>query len=946
MKFLDILWIVLLALLGLPLTLRLLRQKADKISDLAPNLAPDLTDAERTDTVTPEQQPELPSELPSVSVALPLPVTSEPVLQPVEAAITPEEATSEEAPPEIAALEPSPSDSEIPTPTPEPMPTPETETTVNATIDSAFDPTDLEPSPMETSTPSRPAVVSMGNPHTSLSVEAFKQAFTENLNQVLGKTLQTASLADQYRVLALMVQDWLLQTQPEAKLATAPRIIGQVASQFRIGPALETHLLNLGMVEPIYQGLQELGLRLAPLYDQEPESPQNLEQDLGEWVSGCLDALTTANLPTIGYGICYDSSTSESTNRDQEDESSESAVVANPWIVERPEIQYEVKFGGYTDAYMDQQGRYQKRWIAQETIQGIACDTLISGFDASAVNILRRWKGAAPEVNALLCASPSPHQNEELRLKRCVLLVSCTVQDMIRLHLETGATLETLPERWAVQLNDAAAVLAIVELMHRLVDQYRLDWDQAWEITQRTFACTFYDVMPSVSGWTISLLGRLVPRHLEIIYEINRRLLEFARRQGSVTEAKIPELSLIEEVGDQYFRQRYLRIGHLAYVGSHCVDGINSFHAQTIQRILPNLNELYPNRLQHDGNGITPRRFLLQTNPRLTNLITEAIGDEWMTDPAQLGQLEPLVNNTEFCGNWWQVKRENKQSLADRIQQMTGIAVNLNSLFEVQAMPIGEEQRQLLNLLHGITLYARIKINASTDTIQRFAHRSVPRTIIFAGLPQPHSKFAASIGQLIQAVADTVNGDADMQGRLQVVYLTDNRFQLARRLYAAADLADYIPLAGQPALSTLPLRFALNGGIILGTPNTTIAELRQTVGAKNLFLFGMTATEVSNLKAYAPMQHYSANSELQQVVKLIASGHFSYGDNSTFQALGNWLLTEDPQLVLAEYPAYINTQERISQAYQDQKNWTWMSILSTAQMGNLSSDQVIARYRA
>lgn len=905
---------------------------------------PDLTDVEKPDIVLPEQQ----SGFPSVSVVLP----SSPTLEPAEQSESMQELDSVQNAAEPSAnhsdltkpdptLEPSSPD---PDPTSKPMPTPETETTVNATSNSALDPADLEPFPV-TTTSSLSTIVPMGEPYTDLSVEAFKQAFIENLNQVLGKTLQTASLADQYRVLALMVQDWLLQTQPEAKLATAPRIVGQVASDFRTGSELETHLLNLGIVEPIYQGLQELGLRLVQLYDQEPEPPQNLEQDLGEWVSGCLDALTTASLPAIGYGIYYDSNTSELISRDQEDESSRPAV-AKPWIIERPEIEYEVKFGGYTDAYMDQQGRYQKRWIAQETIQGIACDTLISGFDASAVNILRRWKAAAPEINALLCAPPSPHQNEEIRLKRCVLLVSCTLQDVIRLHLEAGATLETLPERWTLQLNDAASFLAIVELMHRLVDQYQLDWDQAWEITQRTFACTFYNVMPSVGGWTISRLGRLIPRHLEIIYEINRRLLEFAQRQDSVTEAKIPELSLIQEVGDQYFRHRYLRTGHLAYMGSHCVDGINSFHVQTIQRILPNLNELYPNRLHHSGNGITLRRFLLQTNPRLTNLITEAIGDEWMTNPVQLSQLEPLVNDSEFCGNWWQVKRENKQSLADRIQQTTGIAVNLNSLFEVQAMPIGEDQRQLLNLLHVITLYARIKINASTDTIQRFAHRSVPRTIIFAGLPQPQSKFAASIGQLIQAVADTVNSDADMQGRLQVVYLTDNAFRSVRRLYAAADLADYIPLARQLALSTLPLKFALNGSMILGTPNTTIAELRQTIGAKNLFLFGMTATEVSNLKAYAPMQHYSGNTELQQVVKLIASGHFSYGDSTAFQPLGNWLLTEDPQLALAEYPAYINTQERISQAYQDQKNWTWMSILSTAQMGKLSSDQAIARYRA
>ncbi|NJO81052.1 MAG: glycogen/starch/alpha-glucan phosphorylase [Cyanobacteria bacterium RM1_2_2] len=602
-----------------------------------------------------------------------------------------------------------------------------------------------------------PAILPIDDPRTELSVAAFKQAFTENLAQLTGKSLQTATLADHYTILSLMVRERLRQFEPEARLVSAKsRIVGQIATHFRVGPQLETHLLNLGIVEPIYQGLQELGLRLVQLYDQEAAQEagsaqrlqqnlqQNLEPDLSEWMGSHLDAFATANLPAIGYGIHYDSSTSEPITSERTGESAQQMQAHNPWTIERPEIKYDVKFGGYTDTYLDQ-GHYRKRWVAQETLQGIACDTLISGFDASTVNILRLWQVTAPEMNALmgdpLGAPSSNRQNEEIRLKQCFLLVSCTIQDVIRLHLEAEAAIGTLPDRWTLQLNDTVPVLAIAELMRWLVDAHQLDWDQAWEITQRTFACTFYSLMPDARGehWSVVLLGRLLPRHLEIIYEINRRLLEFACRQDasagvSNTESKIPQLSLIEEVGDQYFRHRYLRMSHLAFVGSHRVSGANSFHTQTIQRILP-LCELYPNRLIHAVSGITPRRFLLQSNPRLTNLITEGIGDQWMTDPVQLSQLEPLVNNTEFCGNWWQVKRENKQSLADRIQQATGIAVNLNSMFEVQAMPIAESHRQLLNLLHVITLYARIKINASTDTIQRFAHRSVPRTVIFAGLP-------------------------------------------------------------------------------------------------------------------------------------------------------------------------------------------------------------------
>lgn len=793
-------------------------------------------------------------------------------------------------------------------------------------------------------------IIPIDDPRTELSVEAFKQAFVANLLQ-FGKSLQTATLAECYTVLALMVRARLLQSEPEAQLGTATRIVGQIATHFRVAPDLETHLLNLGIAEPIYQGLQELGLRLALLYDQETEPDS--EPDLGEWMGGYLDSLATANVPAIGYGINYDFSTPVSTHEltqpDRINESPELLPDHNCWMIKRPEIKFEVKFGGYTEAHMDQQGHYHKRWIAQETIQSMACDKLISGFDTHTVNILRLWTVDSPTnspIHALL--APPARQNEAVYLKQCFLLVSCAIQDVIRLHLQAEASIDTIAERWSLQLNDMAPVLAITELMHRLVDEYKLDWDQAWAITQRTFACTFYSLLAAPGDhWTLGMLGRLLPRHLEIVYEINRRFLDSVRSHYPNDEERICQVSLIEEVGDQHFRQRYLRTSHLAYVGSHAISGVNSFHTQAIQRILPLFSELYPARFHHQPNGITPRRFLLQSNPRLTNLITEWIGDQWMTNPEQLSQLEPLVNDTEFCGSWWQVKRDNKQSLADQIQQITGISVNLNSLFEVQAMPIAESKRQLLNLLHVITLYARIKTNSSTDTMQRFTHRSVPRTVIFAGNPTPHSPLAESIAQLIQAVADTINGDADLKGRLQVVYLADDRFKLARRLYAAADLSVYIPLAGQEAPSTIPLRFAVNGALTLGTPDSMNLELRQTVGVKNLFLVGMTTAEVTKLRAtYAPMQHYSANSELQQVIKLIASGYFSYGDDSGFRRLGNWLLTEDPQLVLAEYPAYIECQERISQVYQDQKNWTWMSILSTAQMGQLSSDRAVADYRA
>ncbi|WNZ22474.1 glycogen/starch/alpha-glucan family phosphorylase [Leptolyngbya sp. NK1-12] len=785
----------------------------------------------------------------------------------------------------------------------------------------------------------------------SFNIRIFQQAFVDTLYHIRHRTPQTATGADAYVALAAMVRARLLRFSSTEPLAQIQPVRVEISPEYAVGVQLENHLANLGLFDLVRQALQELGLNLDQLCEQENWSEQETD-GLGCLVGSNLEAYTTVGLAAIGYGIYSDDKFSEPDapdalgkpdapdKRDKPDDASsaldEHDLTRTIWELEQA-ASVEVKFGGHTEFYTDEQGHYRKRWVAAEVVQAVPLDLLISGYETETINRLRLWKAntallrqphSSPAVN------PSDQQ-QELSWKQWFLLASGAVQDMIRLHLEAERPLESLPDHFRVQLNDPTTALTLAELMYQLVDEHQLDWEQAWSITEKLCSCRLYHLTATARGeqWPIELFNQLLPRHLEIIHEINRRFLDQVRSRFPADEERIGRMSLIDQSSGN------LRMLHLACVGSDPIAGVYPLHTQLLQRtLLADFNDMYAERFSDTSAKITPRRFLAQANPRLTNLITQWLGNSWMIHPEQLQQLESLVDNAKFCGNWWEAKRAAKQDLVDYIHQQTGIAVNLNSLFDVQAMPIEANKRQLLNLLHIITLYARLKTNASTDTIQRFAHRSVPRTCLFVGAAVPNHPVAAAIAQLIRAVSDAINGDPDVQGRLQVIVLADNHYKTIRHVYAATDLAEQIPLADQDVPSLIPLQFALNGAITIGTPNSANLELRQAIGAKNLFLFGMTATEAERLNArYDPWQLYDTDPDLKQALDLIASGYFSYGDSSVFKPLIEWLINNDPNLVLADYQSYMNCQERISQAYQDQKNWTWMSILTIAQMGQFLS---------
>ncbi len=784
------------------------------------------------------------------------------------------------------------------------------------------------------------SVVPVGDVRAGYSVEAFKQAFCDNMLRFQGKSLEQATPQDYYMVLAYMVRDRLLQfTTPEIYL-TRPNVrwVGELSAEYLPGPHLMNNLVNLGIVDTVRQGMQELGQDLTVISDQE-EEPGLGKGGLGRLMVCYLDSLSTQGIPAIGYGIRYEYGIFDQQIQDgwQVEIPDTWLQFGNPWEIERPGEMQEVKFGGHTEAYLDEQGRYRVRWIAREVIKGFPYDTPILGYRASMVNLLRLWRA---ETADNLCKTLYPvdvdEQGRGVRLKQQFFLISCSLQDAIRLHLQAGHPIAQLHERFNLQLNDTDSALAVAELLRLLVDEHGIGWDQAWEITRNTLSYTNHSLMPETLDdlWSMGLLSSVLPRHLEIVLEINARFLEEVRTQYPNDVEKISKLSLINETGDCY-----LRLTNLACVGSHAINGVSALHTRLLeQKILPAFYRLYPDKFSNKTNGISPRRFLLLSNPALSDLITRRIGDGWITNLDELQQLSAAADDWSFRQEWRNVKQLAKQSLMTDIQQRTGIQVDAGSLFDVQAMVMHEYKRQHLNVLHILTLFNRIKNNPYTDI--------TPRTFIFSGKAAPDYFTAKLIIKLIYSVAEVINHDPDVLGRLKVVFLPDFTIKLAQRIYPAIELSEHISTAGTEASDTGNMIAALNGALIIGTPDGSNLEIRDAIGAENFFQFGKDAQEVEALRAqgYSPYELYNSNPELKGAIDLLTSGVLSNGDTELFRPLVNLLLSNDYYLLLADYASYISCQERVSQAYRNPDNWVRMSILSASRIGKFSSDRAVREY--
>ena len=798
---------------------------------------------------------------------------------------------------------------------------------------------------------------------TGLTVADLKQSFLDNLFCGLGRVPMAASRHDAYTALALTIRDRVLKRGVETLETYAERdarVVAYLSAEFLPGPHLANNLLNLGITEQTRQALAELNLNLDELIEQE-EEPGLGNGGLGRLASCYLDSMASLEVPAAGYGIRYEFGIFDQVIRDgwQVEITDKWLRCGNPWEICRPEIDYDVPFGGRTEASVDEQGRYRVRWIPERVVRGVAYDTPILGYRVGTCNHLRLWKAEAVEsfdfdafnhgdyyravhdkmasenITKVLYPNDEVIQGKTLRLEQQFFFVTCSLQDMIRLQLLLKRPLDKFHEKWAVQLNDTHPSIAVAELMRLLVDEHQMDWDTAWHVTQNTFAYTNHTLLPeALEKWPVGLFGRLLPRHLEIIYEINQRFLDEVRAKFPGDDALAARLSLIDESGE-----RYVRMAHLATIGSHRVNGVARLHSELLRTtVMCDFAKLWSEKFCNVTNGVTPRRFVAVSNPPLARLISDRIGEGWLRDLSQLRKLEPLAEDAEFQQQWRATKLAAKRDLAKLIQERAGVTVNPESLFDIQAKRLHEYKRQHLNVLHLLSLYLRLRRDPQADL--------PARTFIFGAKAAPGYFMAKLIIKLINSVGDVVNNDPAVRDRLKTVFFPDFNVKNAQHIYPAADLSEQISTAGKEASGTGNMKFSLNGALTIGTLDGANVEIREEVGAENFFLFGLDAEQVRQTKAggYRPHEIYDQNAALREVLDFIASGALAGGDASLFRPLVDNLLWHDPFLVLADYQSYVDAQAQVSALWRDAQAWTRRSILNVARMGKFSSDRSIRDY--
>jgi glycogen phosphorylase len=801
---------------------------------------------------------------------------------------------------------------------------------------------------------------------TGLGADAIAEALIDNLHSLQAKLPQHATRNDWYMALAYTVRDRMLDRYIQTieaitRANTSAKAVAYLSAEFLTGPHLGNSLINLGIWQAAQQAVAKVGQNLFDLLDQE-EEPGLGNGGLGRLAACYMDSLATLNVPAIGYGIRYEFGIFDQAIRDgwQVELTDKWLRFGNPWEIVRSEVNFNVKFGGRTEGYYDAQGRYRVRWIPEKVVKGVAYDTPVPGYRVATTNLLRLWKAEATEsfdfeafnvgdyygavdekilsetISKVLYPNDEPEAGKRLRLAQQYFFVSCSLQDMIRLHLMRGKKLDEFDSCWAAQLNDTHPSIAVAELMRLLMDEHSMDWDQAWGITERTCGYTNHTLLAeALEKWPLALFAKLLPRHLEIIYEINRRFLDELRLRYPGDDQLLGRLSLIDEAGE-----KYIRMAHLASVGSHAINGVAALHTELLkQTVLRDFYAVAPEKFLNVTNGVTPRRWIALSNPKLAALISSKIGDRWISDlEKELERIEPWAEDLDFQREWQAVKADNKRALAGFIKERTGVGVDPQSLFDIQVKRLHEYKRQHLNVLYAITFYNQLKQGADGA--------ETPRTVIFGGKAAPGYRMAKLIIKLINSVAAVVNQDPKISELLKVVFLPDFNVKNGQRVYPAADLSEQISTAGKEASGTGNMKFAMNGALTIGTLDGANVEIREAVGQENFFLFGLTAEEVGQLKVngYRPRSIYESNPELREAIDLIASGFFSKGDRELFRPLVESLLNRDDYMLLADYQSYMDCQQRVSEAFHDRKNWTRMSILNSARVGRFSSDRSIREY--
>jgi starch phosphorylase len=796
-----------------------------------------------------------------------------------------------------------------------------------------------------------------------ITAEELKQRFLENLYFSQAKFPAVATRADLYMALAYTVRHHVARRAVrtfETYYREKARTVCYLSAEYLPGPHLGNNLMNLGLLDQAREAVRQAGWNLDDLLDQE-EEPGLGNGGLGRLAACFQDSLSTLQIPAIGYGIRYEFGIFDQDIRDgaQVEVTDKWLRFGNPWEIARPEIALPVGFGGHTRAYTGEDGRYRVDWIPERMVVGVAYDTPILGYRVDTANMLRLWQAQAVEsfdfqafnvgdyegavtekmmsenITKVLYPNDEPIRGKALRLQQQYFFVACSLRDMIRIYVQRAKDISRFHEKYAVQLNDTHPAIAVAELMRLLVDEHQMDWEPAWEVTRQTFSYTNHTLLPeALETWSLDLFGQLLPRHLEIIFEINRRWLDRVQITFPGDAARVERMSLIDERGGKAVRMAYL-----ATVGSHTVNGVSALHSRLLtESVLKDFAELEPGKFRNVTNGVTPRRFVVLANPPLAALITKAIGEGWPADLEQLRDLEPLAADSAFRAEWLAVKRQAKERLAALVRARTGVVLDPDSLFGVQAKRIHEYKRQHLNVLHVIAQYLRLKDQPGAEV--------VPRTFMFAGKAAPGYFLAKLLIKLIHSVAGVVNHDPDVRGRLRVAFVPNFNVQTAEQIYPGTDLSEQISTAGKEASGTGNMKFALNGALTIGTLDGANIEIRDRVGSENFFEFGLTAEEVAARWAtgYRPAAELDRNVELRRVIERLADGTFSGADRSLFRPLVDNLTGNDPFLVLADYGAYVACQGKVGAAYARADEWARKSILNVARMGWFSSDRSIREY--
>ena len=799
--------------------------------------------------------------------------------------------------------------------------------------------------------------------YEGLDEASIRHSIANRMVYTVGKDNFTATERDWFETVAYTTRDRLTERWMETMRSyyqTDTKRVYYLSMEFLMGRSMLNSMLNLGFREPAEKALGELGLKLEEIADIESDAALG-NGGLGRLAACFLDSLATLRLPGYGYGIRYEYGMFRQAieNGAQVEHPDNWLRYSNPWEFDRPEVLYEIDYYGHVVEYRDEKGVMRHHWVDTEEVMAMAYDTPVPGFDVDTVNNLRLWTAKASRdfdlgyfnegdyaraveekthsenLSKVLYPNDVTEMGKELRLKQQYFFVSASLQDILHRFIRVNEDFDLLPEKIAIQLNDTHPSIAIPEMMRLLVDIHHVEWSRAWDLTRRTFAYTNHTLLPeALETWSVSLFERMLPRHLQIIYNINHDFLNEVMHSFPGDGARLQRMSIIGEAGG-----RHVRMAHLAIVGSHKVNGVAALHTELLKsQLFRDFSEFYPEKFINITNGVTPRLWLNQANPQLTQLIHEQIGDGWLTHLERLRELIPLAEDAAFRQRFREIKQNNKQRLADKILQRLGVTVNPNSLFDVQIKRIHEYKRQLLNVLHIIHLYNRLRDDVDAPP--------VPRTFIFAGKAAPGYWMAKQIIHLINDVGDIINNDPKVAQKLKVVFIPNYDVTTATDIIPAADLSEQISTAGTEASGTGNMKLALNGALTIGTLDGANVEIYNEVGDENIFIFGHTVEQLDALRhnGYQPRDYYEGNPALKRVIDMIADGFFSPSEPGRYQAVVDTLLNRDQYMLLADFDSYVQAQDQVDQLFLDQEEWSRKAILNVAQLGIFSSDRTIREY--